>query len=454
MKGEKMSETKKLPQKGLGHYEIQDRLIAFERASHFATFERNLFDEGPHLTSSPSLPWGDAIRERVVQAWVRFMHGEIWHTGVGARQMEREVISMMGAMFGNPEAVGFITSGGSESDICALIAAKGRAFCKRYPEVDRSKIESTYDVVFRIPEFEKESRSIVMPYHSHYSLYKGCAMLGLEAIPVSPIEGTYYKINPDDIRAAIREDTIGIVGTAATWPFGTIDPIEEMGKIAEEYDLYFHVDACFGGFIIPFLERSGYYDPPLAPWDFRVPSVCSISADLHKNGMVPPPASSLYFRNAGMKNYARLFAPPFGAVSGTRATGPIAASWTMLMSLGIEGYTAISRHTIRLQEQLNKAISKIPGLKVLPDSKINLSVIYSEKYDLRPVVKALAEQEWCVSSHDVPPPVGICICCMPQNDGQIDAFVAVLEEQLKVHGVPIGSLGEDYEFSLYGLDLD
>ncbi len=449
-----MKETMKLPKKGLGHYEIQDRLIAFEKASHFSAFERNLFDEGPHLTSSPTLPWGDTIRERGVDAYVRFLHGEIWHTGVGARQMEREVISMMGDMLGNPDAVGFITTGGSESDICSLIAAKGRAYARRYPEIDPSKIGSTYEVIFRIAEFEQESHSIVMPYHSHYSLWKGCAMLGIEAIPVMPVEGTCYKINPDDMRAAIRDDTIGIVGTAGTWPFGTIDPINEMGKIAEEYDLYFHVDACFGGFIIPFLERAGYYDPPLAPWDFRVPSVCSISADLHKNGMVPPPASSLYFRNTEMKNYARLLAPPFGTVSGTRATGPIAASWTMLMSLGLEGFMAVSRHSIRLQDQLNEALLKIKGLKVLPDSKINLSVAYSEEYDLRPVVTALARREWAVVTDENPPPVGVCICCMPQNDGQIDAFVTALEEEIKRCAVPIGSLGEDYEFNMYGLDLD
>jgi tyrosine decarboxylase/aspartate 1-decarboxylase len=448
-----MAETK-LPQKGLSHYEIQDRLIAFEKASHFEAFEKNLFDEGPHLTSSTALPWGDAIRERVVQAWVRFMHGEIWHTGVGARQMEKEISLMMGGIFGNPDAVGFITSGGSESDICSLIAAKGKAFLKRYPEVDPSKIEATYDVVFRIPEFEKQPKSIVMPYHSHYSLYKGCAMLGLEAIPVMPEEGTFYKINPDHVRAAIREDTIGIVGTAGTWPFGTIDPIVEMGKIAEEFDLYFHVDACFGGFIIPFLERAGYYKPQIEPWNFRVPSVCSISADFHKNGMVPPPASSLYFRDTKTKNYARLFAPPFGAVSGTRATGPIAACWTMLMSAGVEGYTAISLHSIKLQEHLRAAVSKIPGLKVLPDSKINLNVIYSDEIDLRPVIKALAAEEWNVSAHDEPAPVGICICCMPQNDGQVETFAAALEKAVKEHGAPIGSLGEEYEFSLYGLDLD
>jgi len=314
-----MSNNARLPEKGLGRYEIQDRLIEFEKASHFMAFEKNLFDEGPHLTSSPALPWGDEVRERVVEAYVRFIHGEIWHTGVGARQMEREVISAMGDILGNPEAVGVITSGGSESDICALIAAKARAFCKEFPQVDREDIHA---VLGTFHQFEKNTHSIVMPLHSHYSLYKGCAMLGLEPIPVFPIEGTYYKVDLDDVRASVRDDTIGIVATAGTWPFGTIDPIAQMGEVAAKHDLYYHVDACFGGFIIPFLERSGYYDTPLDPWDFRVPAVHSISADLHKNGMVPPPASSLYFRNKEIRQYARMLAVPLGTVSGTRHRFP------------------------------------------------------------------------------------------------------------------------------------
>jgi tyrosine decarboxylase/aspartate 1-decarboxylase len=280
-------------------------------------------------------------------------------------------------------------------------------------------------------------------------------MLGLEPIPVFPIEGTHYKVNLEAVRASVREDTIGLVGTAGTWPFGTVDPIVEMGEIAAEHDLYFHVDSCFGGFIIPFLERSGYYDTPLEPWDFRVPSVSSVSADLHKNGMVPPPASSLYFRNKEIRDYARMLAVPHGTVSGTRATGPIAAAWTMLMSLGLEGFMAVSNHSMGLQDRLRELLPRIPGLKVLPDSKINLTVAYSEEYDLRPVAKSLAEKtEWSIVTDENPPPVGLCVCCMPQNDGQIETFVGVLKEEIARCAVPIGSLGDDFEFKMYGLDLD
>ncbi|MFC1877760.1 pyridoxal-dependent decarboxylase [Thermodesulfobacteriota bacterium] len=446
-----MNSSKRLTETGLSKYEILEHLIAFEKESHFNSFEKNFFDEGPHLISSPCLPWGDEIRTRVVDAYNRFIYGQIWHTGIGARKMEKEIISMMGAMFGNSETAGMLTSGGSESDICALIAAKGRAILKQYPDIDAS---DRYSFLKKCCEFEKQSHSVVMPLHSHYSLWKGCAILGLEPIPVSPIEGTYYKIAPEDVRDAVRKDTIGIVGTAGTWPFGTIDPIYEMGEIAEKYDLYFHVDACFGGFIIPFLELSGYYETPIDPWDFRVSSVSSISADLHKNGMVPPGASSLYFRNSEIKKYARLLSPPFGNLTGSRGTAPIAASWTMLHSLGIEGFKAVANHSKRLQDELEENLSKIPGLKVLPGSKINLFVAYSEEYDLRPVVKALIATDWCISTHPNPPPLGMCICCMPQNDGQVKKFAAAIKKEIDQHAVPIGVLGNDYELNIYGFDFD
>ena len=149
-----------------------------------------------------------------------------------------------------------------------------------------------------------------------------------------------------------------------------------------------------------------------------------------------------------------MLSPPFGNISGSRGTAPIAASWTMLMSLGLEGFKAVASHSMRLQDQLRKALVKIPGLKILPESKINLTVAYSEEYDLRPVVKAMEETDWGIVTNDSPPPVAICICCMPQNDGQVDAFVEFLDEAIKKHAVPIGTLPADYQYKMYGLDLD
>jgi glutamate/tyrosine decarboxylase-like PLP-dependent enzyme len=394
--------------------DVQDDLARLEGSSRFAEFAKNLFDEGPHLISSPDLPWGDETRLQIVEAYVRFIHGETWHMGAGAREMEREVISGMGSLLGSDEAAGFITSGGSESNLCALLAAKSRA---------------------------GRSGSVVMPKYAHYSFYKGCRMFDLEPIPVDAPAGQYGKIDPDRLRDAVREDTICLIGTAGTWPFGTVDPIADFGEIATEYGLYLHVDACFGGFILPFLERSGYHSD-LQPWDFRVPAVCSVSADLHKNGMVPPPASSLYFRDAELLEYAKKIAPPNGTLAGTRGTGPIAASWAAMQLLGLERYMASSRRSIELRDSLVAGIREIPGLDVVPDSKINLFVAFSPSLDLHRVIDRLNELGWMFVTNAQPEPVAISLCTMPQNESSVEPFLADLSEAV--------SLASPAEFKLSG----
>ncbi len=383
-------------------YDVSDDLARLERKSRFPDFAMNLFDEGPHLISSPDLPWGDEVRHRVVEAYQRFIHGETWHTGAGARDMELEIITGMGALLGSDTAAGFITSGGSESNLCALLTAKSRA---------------------------GRSGSVVMPRHAHYSFYKGCRMFDLEPVPVDAPGGQYGAVDPAAIRAAVRDDTIAIIATAGTWPFGTVDPVGELAAIAAERDIYCHVDACFGGFILPFLERAGYHRQ-LAPWDFRVPGVCSVSADLHKNGLVPPPASSLYFRDGELLEHARRIAPPNGTLSGTRPTGPIAAAWTAVQLMGIERYMAASVRSMRLKEQVVAGVRDISGLAVVPGSLINIFVVYSPDMDLRPVAAELTERGWMFVTNAEPAPLALCLCTMPQNEYSAEPFLADLRDAM------------------------
>jgi glutamate/tyrosine decarboxylase-like PLP-dependent enzyme len=438
--------------RGLSRLELDKQLLEFQEMSRFGEFDKNFFEEGPHLTSSTALPEGDSVRAFSVDAYRRFIDSVMWDTGEGARQMETEIVRILGRLLHNPDAVGRITSGGSESDICALAAAKARAFVKRYPDVGPRRYPQAYsptDPDHPLNVFQRESKSVVLPYHSHYSLYKGCALLGLEPISVPPISGSYYEVDVEGIRAAIREDTIAIVGTAGTYPYGTIDPISELSEIAIEHDLYLHVDACFGGFILPFLEISGYHSR-LAPWDFAAPGVCSISADLHKNGMAPPPASTLTFRNQELLDNLRSIAPPFGTVSGTRPSAPVAAAWTIVRHLGLDGYLQVAQHSMKLRDDMAEGLASIPGVKVLPGSMINLLVAYSEDLDLRPVVNAMRDRGWMITTKVPPTPVAITLTFMPQNDGQIEAFADDLRTEIERCACPLGELGEDYDCSPYG----
>ena len=415
----------KFPKKGIDEYKVLERLISAEKKSHNQV-RKSFFGAYHHLASSPSLPWADRVVRFVEEAWVRSMHGNRMYN-LSGMELEGEVISMMSDLLGNENAVGNITTGGSESIFCAWLACKARA---------RSTGKGR----------PGHNGSIVLPKTAHYAHLKACNMFDVEPIIVQPVPGSFTKVDPEDMRRAVREDTIGILGTAGSYPYGHIDPIEEIGEIAEEKDLYLHIDACFGGFILPFLEKGGY-NIEIPKWDFRVKGVSSISADFHKDGMVPPPASCILFRNEELLKFAKNVAPPRGTIMGTISTGPMAATWAILNLLGLEGYIATSRKMMELCDALQDGVAQIPGLKVVPDSKINMLVVYSDEYDLMPVIQELRRKGWVIGTANPPGPISINLVPFPANDGQVEPFLSDLKKDMRL-AEPI-KLGK-----IYGLEYE
>lgn len=408
---------------GVKPADFESELHRLEVVSRFPEMPANLFDEGPHLITTPDLPWGDEVREASVAAYMRFIHGETWITGGGAREMEAELIGWMGGLMGADTPAGFITAGGSESNMCAILTAKQLS--------------------------GRRGGSVVFPDNGHYSLHKLCRMFDLEAIVVPAPEGHLDRVDPTAIEAAIRDDTIAIIATAGTWAFGSVDPIAEIGEIAQRRGVYLHVDGAFGGYILPFLERSGY-DTSIPVWDFRVPGVQSISADLHKNGMAPPPAGSLTFRDPGLLAAAKEICPPNGTMSGTRGAGPIAGAWAMAKLLGEPGYTAVSLQSMALRDELVAAIEAIDGLQVYPGSHINMTLLHSETLDLRPVAEELRVRGWMFAARAIPAPVGMVFVPMPHNYGTTERLIADLADTVDL-AVPIEGAAESREkVSSYG----
>ncbi|MGE0237415.1 MAG: aminotransferase class V-fold PLP-dependent enzyme [Parvibaculaceae bacterium] len=388
---------------GIGLADFERELDRLEVVSRFAEMPNNLFDEGPHLIATPLTPWGDRVRELAVDCYRRFIHGETWITGGGAREMEAEIIGWMGRILGAAAPAGLITAGGSESNMCAILTARQLA--------------------------GRKGGSVVFPDNGHYSLPKLCRMFDLDAIIVAAPRGRLDQVDPAAIEAAIRPDTIAIIATAGTWAFGSVDPIAEIGAIAERHGLYLHVDGAFGGYILPFLERSGY-DRSIPLWDFRVPGVRSISADLHKNGMAPPPAGSLIFRDASLLAAAKQICPPNGTMSGTRGVGPIAGAWAMVKLLGENGYAAVSHASMAMRDELVSGVQGVPGLQVYPGSRINMTLLHSETHDLRPVAEELRRKGWMFAARTVPAPVGMVFVPMPHNHGKIAPLLAHLRDAM------------------------
>ncbi|HIE17061.1 MAG TPA: aspartate aminotransferase family protein, partial [Dehalococcoidia bacterium] len=262
-------------------------------------------------------------------------------------KMETEVVSMVASLLGgDSETVGFMTSGGSESIMLAVKAARDFAREQR-PEIAN-------------PE-------LVMPSSAHPAFSKAAHYLGVKAVVV-PTDKS-LRADVDAMSEAISENTIMLIGSAFSYPHGIIDPIPELAEIAASRDIWMHVDACVGGLILPFLSMLGY---PIPPFDFQLPGVKSISADIHKYGFTPKGASTILYRNAELRKY-QIFAYadfPGGAyatpnVLGSRPGGPIAASWAVMKYLGIEGFKRLAEITMKTTIRLIQEIQSIPELYIL-----------------------------------------------------------------------------------------
>ena len=262
------------------------------------------------------------------------------------KQMEREIIEMAGALFHHPAAVGTVTSGGTESILCAVAAYRDRARAKR-PWILR-------------PE-------LVVPTTIHPAFDKAAHYFGvrLKKVPV----GADFRADVKAMEKAIGWQTIGICASAPQYAHGVVDPIVELGALAQKKNLPLHVDACVGGYILPWLEQLGR---PVPVWDFRVPGVTSISADLHKYGYAGKGASLLVWRSIDQMRHqifvetnfpGGIYASP--TMIGTRPGGPIAAAWAALQTLGEAGYVELARLTIDAADKFRAGIAKIPGLAVI-----------------------------------------------------------------------------------------
>jgi glutamate/tyrosine decarboxylase-like PLP-dependent enzyme len=324
------------------------------------------------------------------------------------RRLESEVVAMTASMFHAPEgAAGAMTSGGSESLLMVVKTARDWARAER-PEVER-------------PE-------MLLPVTAHPALEKAAHYF--DVVPV------HVPVGPDlraDVRAA-RElagpDTILVVGSAPAYPHGVIDPIEDLARVATDRGALFHVDACLGGFLLPFVERTGRRVPP---FDFRVPAVTSISADVHKYGYAAKGASVVVYRTRALRRhqwfaYANWPGGLYGSPSmtGTRPGGAIAAAWAVMRYLGEEGYTELARITMETTEHLRRGVASTPGLRVLGEPDMSVFAFTSDAIDVYVLGDALERRGWKVDRQQLPPCLHLMVT--PAHRSVADEFLADLRQ--------------------------
>ena len=234
-------------------------------------------------------------------------------------RMEGEVIDMACSLFG--ASTGSLSSGGTESIFLAVQTARDHARARG---------------VLR-PE-------LVCAITAHPAFAKACSYLDVTFRPLPVREDG--RADPAAFAEAIGPDTALVVASAPSYPFGVIDPVPDIAALAAERDVLCHVDACLGGYLLPFWERLG---EPVPPWDFRVPGVTSMSADVHKYGYCFKGVSTVMYRDRDL--YRRQIfmydAWPGGlyassSSAGTRPGSPIAAAWATMTHLGQDGYLRLA----------------------------------------------------------------------------------------------------------------
>ena len=348
------------------------------------------------------------------------------------KQFESEVVQMTCSMLHGPDtAVGTMTSGGTESILMAVKAYRDRAR-KKKPWILR-------------PE-------MVIPSTLHVAFYKAAHYFGIKT-KVVPF-GDDYRADVKAMKKAMGPNTIMIAASAPQYPHGVIDPIEELGAIAKSKNIPFHVDACFGGFMLPWLEKLGV---ALPAWDYRVPGVTSISADVHKYCYAAKGASVITYRDMEYMKHqffvetkwcGGVYASP--SMPGTRPGGSIAAAWAAMRAMGEDGYMGLAAEALEATRMMREGVAQIEGLKVL--GQLNSTVCTwgsdDDNIDLYAVADQMADKGWNTDRQQNP----ACVHCTvnAHNKSAVPDYLADLQEAVD-HVRAHPELKNEGEAAMYGL---
>jgi tyrosine decarboxylase / aspartate 1-decarboxylase len=352
----------------------------------FSFFSKKKSEDMDHnyiLSSMCTLPHPVAVR-----AHCMFMETNLGDPGLflGTASLEKLLIERLGTLFHCPEAGGYATSGGTESNIQALRLAKALKKEVVYPNV-------------------------VVPESAHFSFKKACDLLCLEmrAVPL----GKDFRMDPQKAAEQIDKNTVCLVGIAGTTEYGMVDPIGDLAGIAVADDIFFHVDAAFGGMVIPFLKKP-------VPFDFTLPGVASIAVDPHKMGLSTIPAGCLLTREPSILQNLNIDTPYLSVkqeftLAGTRPGAPVVGALAVLDYLGMDGMKAIVAGCMKNTKRL------IAGMETFGIPRVITPDVNVATFTCRNVPKPW-KVSWTRQGH-------LRIVCMPHvNGNRIEAFLQDIGE--------------------------
>ncbi len=361
------------------------------------------------------------------------LHPDLWPSST---KFEAEVVAMTAHMLSGDEVakarrgsrvVGAVSTGGTESILLAMLAYRdwGRANGIAEPEV-------------------------IAPVTAHAAFRKAAHFFGIRLVEVGVDEG--FRADVQAMRAALTERTVALVGSAPSFPHGAIDPIPEIAALAEEKGVGCHVDACLGGFLLPWAERLGY---PVPPFDFRLRGVTSISVDTHKYGYAAKGTSVILYRSEELFHHQCYAATDWpgglyvsSTLLGSRPGGLIAAAWASLVATGEEGYLAAAEQILSAAGRIKAGVRAIPDLKLLGDPLFVVAV-GSDSLDVYRVMDRMAERGWSLNGLHRPAAFHIAVTRRHAEPGVTDRFLEDL--QRSVQEVRQNPVAEGGMAPLYGL---
>ncbi|XP_063047447.1 sphingosine-1-phosphate lyase 1 [Engraulis encrasicolus] len=400
-----MTYTKSLPKQGLTHEQVLQRIREYQSLNEV---------DWENGKVSGAVYWGDDTLTKLLVkvygdfAWSNPLHPDIFP---GVRKMEAEVVRMTCDLFhGGPDSCGTVTSGGTESILMA---------CKAYRDM-------AYERGVKHPE-------ILAPVSVHAAFDKAAHYFGMKLVHI-PLNNTTMQVDVKAMKRAISKNTAMLVCSAPQFPHGVMDPIQEVGELAERYNLPLHVDACLGGFLIPFMDKVNF---PLAPFDFRVKGVTSISADTHKYGYAPKGSSVVLYSNKKYRHYQYFVAPDWQggiyaspSVAGSRPGGIIAACWATMMHMGLNGYVETTKKVIQTARNIQEEMTKIDGIFVFGKPEVSVVAIGSDVFDIFRLSNALTSKGWNLNTLQFPSSIHICVTVLHTQPGVADKFVSDVQEQV------------------------
>jgi sphinganine-1-phosphate aldolase len=400
---------RELPAEGLGRAEVTglvERMAAAEEARW-----RDGYASGAVYHGDPGHV---AFLSRVytAQSQSNPLHPDLWPS---ATKFEAEIVAMTAAMLGGggdggPEIAGTVTSGGTESILLAMKTYRD------YAREHRGIAE---------PE-------IVAPVTAHAAFDKAARFFDMMLVRV-PVDAG-FRADLDALAVAVTGRTAVIVGSAPGFPHGVIDPIPQIAELAASRGVGCHVDACLGGFILPWARKLGY---PVPPFDFTLPGVTSMSADTHKYGYAAKGSSVILYRGKDLRRHqyytvadwpGGLYSSP--TFAGSRPGALSAACWAAMVSVGESGYIEAARRILATGATVRDGIAAIDGLRVLGDPLWVIAFGTEEGLDVYQVMENMSRRGWSLNGLQRPPAVHIAITLRHTLPGVAGRFLADLADSV------------------------